>query len=176
MNWRILKSTYLIKNRWLTVRKDQVALPSNLEIDDFYVLEYPNWVNVIAITEDNKIIIEQQYRHGLQKVNYEIPAGCVEDEENPMDAAKRELVEETGYSGGKWQEFMISSPNPNSMTNLCYTYLAVGVKKTSEPHPERSEDIKIHLCTKEKVEKLLADGSIMEGIMQAPLYKYLFSK
>jgi len=173
VNWKLISSKYLFKNRWLTVRKDHVVMPSGTEIDDFYVLEYPDWVNVIAITEDDKIIIEQQYRHGIQQVNFEIPAGGIESGESPIEAAKRELLEETGYSGGEWQEFMLSAPNPNSMNNICHTFLAKGVRKTSTPHPEKTEDIKIHLCTIEQVTELLANSSIIEGIMQAPLYKYI---
>lgn len=173
MYWQILHSDYLIRNRWLMVRKDHIRQPSGCEMEDFYVMEYPDWVNVIAITEDNKFIIEEQYRHGLQRVNFELCAGCVEQGETPLEAAKRELLEETGFGGGEWKEFLVSAPNPNSMTNVCHTYLAKGVKKISEPHREQTEDIIVHLLTLESLVKTLNEGKIIEGIMQAPLYKFI---
>lgn len=176
MKWQILHSDYLIRNRWLTVRKDHIRQPSGCEMDDFYVMEYPDWVNVIAITEDNRFIIEEQYRHGLQRINFELCAGCVEQGESPLEAAKRELLEETGFGGGEWEEFLVSAPNPNSMNNVCHTFLAKGVRLVSEPHREKTEDIKVHLLTLDELTRTLSEGKIIEGIMQAPLYKYLYSK
>ena len=98
MKWNVLESDYLLRNKWLTVRKDYVRMPSGAEINDYYVLEYPDWINVIAITEDGKFVIERQYRHGTQSVDYELCAGTIEDGEAPIDAAKRELLEEFPYS------------------------------------------------------------------------------
>lgn len=173
MKWKVLDSSYPFRCKWLTVRKDHVRMPSGHEMDDFYVLEYPDWVNVIAITSDGLFVIEEQYRHGLQRINYELCAGCVDCDETPLMAAQRELLEETGYSGGTWSEFMVSSPNPNSMNNLCHTFLAVGVHKTQAPMLENSEDIIVHALSRDEVIKLLNNSSIIEGIMQAPLWKYL---
>lgn len=176
MNWQTHRKEYLLKSKWLTVRKDSVSLPSGYEIDDFYVLEYPDCVSVIAITEDGYFIMEEQYRHGLQKTCIELCAGRCEDGDTPIETAKRELLEETGYGGGIWSEFMISSPNPSSMTNICHTYLAKGVRKLSPQSLECSEDITIHLCSKEQVMEWLNDFSIIEGVMQASLLKYFSEK
>lgn len=173
MKWQVLHSDYLIRNRWLTVRKDHIRQPSGCEMEDFYVMEYPDWVNVIAITEDDRFIIEEQYRHGLQRVNYELCAGCVEQGESPLEAAKRELLEETGFGEGVWEEFLVSAPNPNSMSNVCHTFLAKGVRLVSEPHREKTEDIKVHFLTLDELTEVLNEGKIIEGIMQAPLYKYI---
>ena len=94
MKWEILSSDYLLKSKWLTVRKDYVRMPSGIEMDDYYVLEYPDWINVIAITEDGKFVIERQYRHGTQSVDYELCAGTIEDGETPQEALAREIREE----------------------------------------------------------------------------------
>lgn len=173
MNWRTLKSSYPFLCPWLRVRKDHVILPSGFEMDDFYVIESNDWVNVIAITEDGAYIMEEQYRHGLGQVCFELPAGNVCKGENPVDAAKRELMEETGYTGGKWEFFCDSAPNASGMNNLCHTFLAKGVKKTTEPHLERSEEIHVHLKTKDEVVELLKNNSIVEAVMQAPLWRYI---
>ena len=116
MKWRILSSKYLLKTKWLIVRKDHVKMPSGVEMYDYYVLEYPDWINVIAITEDGKFVIERQYRHGTQSVDYELCAGIIEKGEEPIDAAKRELLEETGFEGGEWSLYCESYPNPAAMT------------------------------------------------------------
>lgn len=173
MRWQIIKSTYSFLCPWLKVRKDYVKLPSGIELEDFYVVEVHDWVNVIAITEDNHFIIEKQYRHGIGEICYELPAGCIGDGELPLEAAKRELLEETGYAGGEWTYFYTSAPNASGMNNLCHTFLAKDVRKISEPQQETTEDIKIFFYTRKNVEKLLINKSIIEASMQAPLWKYL---
>lgn len=172
--WETLDSCYPIKEKWLVVRKDRVLTDKNVDVPDFYVIEYPTWVNVIAIKEDGHFIIEEQYRHGLNAIEFEIPAGACEQDEEPLHAAKRELLEETGLSGGEWTLYDTYAPNPNSLSNVCHTFLALGVKKTQSPHQELTESIDIHLMTIDEVKQLLLDNKIQEGIMAAPLWRYLY--
>lgn len=152
---------------------DHVRMPSGLEIPDFYVEELPDWVNIIAITKDGKFVMEEQYRHGIQKVCFELPAGVVEPGEDYLHAAQRELKEETGYSGGQWSPFGAYSPNTSGCNNTCYSFLAKGVEKTSAPKREPTEDINIHLVSKEELRTKLLNGHIIESVMQAPLWRYL---
>ena len=126
--WEIIGTEYLIRRPWLTARRDHVRLPSGVENKEYYILEYPEWVNVIAITKDGKFLMERQYRHGIQDVRFEICAGVCETGEDPMIAAKRELLEETGYAGGEWRHFMSVCANAGSMTNWSHTVLAEGVE------------------------------------------------
>ena len=112
MNWEIVSSYYLLKERWLTVRKDHVRMLSGVEMEDYYVLEYSDWINVLAITKDGKYVVERQYRHGTQSTDYELCAGTVEKGEDPLAAAQRELLEETGFVGGEWELLCISTPQP----------------------------------------------------------------
>lgn len=172
--WETIKQDYIYRSPWLTVRKDVVKTEKDIVIDDFYVLEYPTWVNVIAITEDGKFIIEEQYRHGVHLDIFEICAGICESGEDPIDAAKRELLEETGYGEGKWQLIGKFAPNPNSMNNWCYAFLAEGVRKLSIPNQELTENIHVHLKDKEEVLNMMLHGSIAEGIMLAPLWQYFY--
>ena len=88
--WEIIESEYLIRRPWLTARRDRVKLPTGVEIPEYYILEYPDWVNVIAITKEGKFVFIDQYRHGLGETNYEIPAGVAEPDDASMLAAAQE--------------------------------------------------------------------------------------
>ena len=173
--WKTLKSEYLIKRPWLTARKDCVQLPSGVVLDEYYVLEYPAWVNVIARTKDGSYVVIRQYRHALDDVFWEIVAGVVDASDgSPLAAAKRELWEETGYGGGEWRLVAKIAPNPGAMTNLCYCFVAEGVEKVSDQHLENTEDIAVHLMSGEEMRREMANGGFMQALMLTPLYKYMY--
>ncbi|MCC8112802.1 MAG: NUDIX hydrolase [Bacteroidales bacterium] len=173
--WKTLKSE-LIFNRppWMTVRKDMVELPNGKVNPEFYVLEYPTWINVIAITPDGMFVMERQYRYGLGETSYEICAGVAEKGETPEQAARRELEEETGYTGGTWQLLTVISGNPSVTNNLTYCYLARGVERTTEQHLDATEDIEVVLMREDEVLQLLKDDEIKQALMAAPLWKYFY--
>lgn len=170
--WKVLKSEYLFRRPWLTVRRDCVELPDGRQNPEFYVLEYPDWVNVIAITEDGKFVMERQYRHGLGKTCFEIPAGVIEEGEDPLDAAKRELMEETGYGEGKWRKIMTVSGNSSTTDNLSHCYVAEGVRKISGQHLDSTEDLEIVLLDTAQVKGLMVNDQIKQALMAAPLWRY----
>ncbi len=174
--WEIISSKYLLESKWINVRKDKVRMPKGVELDDFYILEYPDWINVIAITEEGDFVLERQYRHGTQTVEYEICAGVIEKGEEPIVAAQRELYEETGFGGGEWSLYCVTAPNPAAMTNRNYTFLAKGVKQISSQHLERTEDIDVIVVSREEVKQILKDGKMMQGIMQAPLWRMFYEE
>jgi 8-oxo-dGTP pyrophosphatase MutT (NUDIX family) len=176
MEWELIESEKIFNRPWLTARRDHVKLPTGVEINEFYVLEYPDFCNVIAITKKGKYILERQYRHAQRLTALEIPAGCVEQGENPMDAAKRELYEETGYAGGEWYHLMTISPNAGACTNYSYSFVAVGVEKVSTQHLEKTEDIKIVLTDEEEVVRMLKNDEFHQAMMAAPLWKYMATK
>jgi 8-oxo-dGTP pyrophosphatase MutT (NUDIX family) len=173
--WTVLSSEYLFRRPWLTARKDVVQLPDGRINPEYYILEYPDWVNVIAVTTDGQMILERQYRHGLGKTCYELPCGVVEEDEAPLEAAKRELLEETGYAGGEWFEWMNLSPNSSANTNMVHCFLATGVEKVAEQHLDATEDISVSLHSPDFVRKLLVDNQILQAIMAAPLWKYFYT-
>lgn len=174
--WRTLESEYLVRRPWLTARRDRVELPDGRIHEEYYVLEYPSWVNVIALTEDGKLIMVEQYRHGLGEVYTELPAGVVENGEDSEDAARRELLEETGYSGGKWTLLNKISQNPSTCTNYTYCFLAEGVKKTDNQHLDTTEDIAVKLLTEQEVLAMLKNDEIKQALMAAPLWHYFACK
>lgn len=172
MTWKTLSSEYLIKRPWLTARRDKVQLPDGRILDEYYVLEYPTWVNVIAITKEGDMVLVRQYRHALGRTNFELVAGVLEKGEDPLVAAKRELLEETGYSGGEWKELMQLSANSSTMTNLTHCFLAEGVEKTALQNLDASEDLEVYVFSQEEVKQKLQQGDFVQALMVAPLWKY----
>ncbi len=170
--WDMLESNYIIRRPWLTARCDKVKLPDGRINPEHYVLEYPNWVNVIAITEEGKFVMVEQYRHGLQDVYVELVAGVAEPGEEPIESAKRELLEESGYAGGEWELLTVIAQNPSTCNNLTYCFLAKGVKKVSSQHLDATEDIAVKLLSEEEVKAMLMADEMKQALMAAPLWKY----
>lgn len=170
--WKTLKSEYLFKRPWLTVRRDQVQLPDGRVNPEFYVLEYPDWINVIARTKDGKFIMERQFRYGLGKTCFELPAGVIEKGETPLEAARRELREETGYGNGTWTELLQLSGNPSTTNNLTHCFLAQDVEYLGEAQFDPTEDLKVYLLEEAQVRELLTKGQLRQALMVAPLWHY----
>jgi 8-oxo-dGDP phosphatase len=175
--WKVLASEYVSKKFWYTVRLDRVELPTGAVIAEYWVSEFLPWVNVVAITPDDKVLLIRQYRHGLGQVHFEIPAGTTDPGETSLeDAAKRELLEETGYAGGRWSLLMTLSANPALQNNLTYTFLAEGVVPTATANPGAGEDLRLHPVAVADIEALLDAGEIVQALHAAPLAKYLLRR
>ena len=174
LHWEVLKSEYLFTEPWFTVRRDTVKLPNGHQIPSYYVTEYPDWVNVIAITKAKQFVFVRQYRHGIGSVHFELCAGvCEEKDASPLISAQRELMEETGYGNGVWVEYMTLSPNPSTIKNVTHCFLAKDVEKIREPHLENTEDLSVHLFSCEEVKKMLENDEIKQSLMAAPLWKFM---
>jgi ADP-ribose pyrophosphatase len=171
--WKLITSEYLHHEAWLTVRRDQLQLPNGHVIPKYFVLEYPDWVNTIAITREGKFVLVRQYRHAIGKTSYELCAGVVDEtDKDPLAAAKRELLEETGYSSDNWESWMIMAPNPATSNNWVHCFIAHGVEKKAEATPEDSEEITVHLFTAEEIQAMMMDGSIIQATHLTPLWKH----
>lgn len=171
--WEVLDSEYLFQRPWLTARRDHVRLPNGAENKEYYVLEYPDWVNVIARDTEGHFVMIQQYRHGLGRTCFELCAGVIDpDDASPEVAGRRELLEETGYGGGQWKLLTVLSGNSSTTTNLTYCFLAEGVERIDTQHLEATEDITVHLFSEEEVRQLLENDEIKQALMAAPLWKY----
>lgn len=176
-NWKVLDSHYLIKKDWCTVREDHVKLSNGVEIPNYYVLEYPNWINVLGITKDNQFLLIKQYRHGLQINTYELPAGvCENSDHSPLESAQRELLEETGYGNGTWTLLTTLSANPGTHTNLCYCFLATDIEKIASQNLEPTEEIEISLLSLDELKQILRDDLMKQSLHVAPIWKYLALK
>lgn len=175
MVWKILSSKYIYKAPWATLRVDKCELPDGRISPEYYVLEYPNWVNAVAITEENKVLMVRQYRHGAQIISLEIPGGVIEAGEAPERAMLRELLEETGYLFTDIELIATVYPNPASSTNHTYCYLTTGGKKVQDQQLDATEDIIVEEYTIEEVKQLLAENKIPQALHCTCLF-YAFMK
>ncbi len=172
--WKVLNSQYLHREPWLTVRKERLELPNGNIVPDYYVLEYPNWVNTIAITKEKEFVLISQYRHGIEETCFELCAGvCDNTDQSLLESAQRELMEETGYGNGIWTEFMRLSPNASANNNYSYCFIARDVEKIHGQSLEDSEDIAVHHFKYNELKQLLIEGKIVQATMAAPLWKFI---
>jgi 8-oxo-dGTP pyrophosphatase MutT (NUDIX family) len=139
---------------------------------DFFKLEFSNWVNIVACTDRNEIVLIRQYRFGTEQVELEIPGGAVNDGEPPLEAGLRELLEETGYAGENGRIIGRVCPNPAIQGNFCYTVLVENVKKIAEPNLDEMEDIEVLTVPEAETFALIQDGSIHHGLVMNGLMFY----
>lgn len=164
LTWKILSSTYIHKGPWATLRYDKCVMPDGRIVDEYYVLEYSNWVNAVAITEDNKILMVKQYRHAAGVVSLEIPGGVIDGDETPEHAMQRELLEETGYLFNDIELLCTVYANPSTANNHTYCYLAKGGKKVQEQALDDHEEIIVEEYTIEEIKHLLAKNKIIQAL------------
>jgi 8-oxo-dGTP pyrophosphatase MutT (NUDIX family) len=167
--WQKIASKYLVREKWATLRVDEVKLPGGIVKDDYYVLEYPNWVNAIALTETGKIIMVRQYRHAADIISLEVPGGVIDGDEEPAFAVKRELLEETGYSFKTCKLIAELYPNPATSNNRTFTYLLTGGVKTHEQHLDEHEILNVEEYTIDEVKQLIKDNKIAQALHVAAL-------
>jgi 8-oxo-dGTP pyrophosphatase MutT (NUDIX family) len=175
--WKVLSSEYVSRKFWYTVRLDRVELPNGTVIPEYWISEYLPWVNVVAVTADQKVLLVRQYRHGSRAVHFEIPAGTTDAADTDVESAgRRELLEETGYGGGRWSPLMTLSANPALQNNLTYTFLAEDVVPMRAADPGASEDLRLHMVPVDEIEGLIDGGDLIQSLHVAPLLKYLLKR
>ena len=169
--WKILHSRSLIRDRHIDVRVDACETPSGVRVDPYYVLTYPDWVVVVAITPDRQMVLVRQYRHAAGKVLLEAPAGSMEpSDEDPEAAARRELLEETGYHCEQMERLSSLYPNPSMQTNKVHAFLARDVIRVGDQQLDPEEDgMTVELLPIETVLAGLGTGLIGQSMHVAAI-------
>jgi len=164
LTWKLLSSYYIHKGPWATLRSDRCEMPDGRIVDDYYVLEYPNWVNAVALTEDGKILMVYQYRHAAGIVSLELPGGVVESGESNEEALRRELLEETGYQFDNFELLCTVYANPSTANNQTSCYLARNGRKVQEQNFDEHEELIVDTFAIDQVKQLLADNKIAQAL------------
>lgn len=168
--WTVDASRHVLQDRWLSVRADDCTTNDGVSIAPFYVLEYPDWVQVVAIDTDDQIILVRQYRHGLGVISLELPAGGFEPTDaGPLEAAARELVEETGYVATSLRLIASLSPNPASHNNRVHVVLAEGVERRQSAEQDPTERLNVLRKPVDEVVRLALAGEMVQAIHVASL-------
>jgi len=164
--WKILDSTHLRDN----IRLDRCELPNGMIIEGT-VLEFGTWVTVLALTKGQEVVLIRQYRHGAQKVIVELPGGAMDKEDkNPLAAARRELLEETGYSSDRVVQVGCVSPNPANQTNLIYSFLALDAEKLNGQRLDETEEIEVFLKPLDEVIAMAKNGELLQSMQVSTLF------
>lgn len=167
-DWNYLYSKTVYRNRLVTVRQDKYHFLPNDIIKDFTVFELGDWVNVIPLTDEGDVVTIRQYRHGVRRDTLEIPGGLIgADDSSPMEAAIREMTEETGYVSTDVVHLGTVEPNPALQTNRCYTYLALNCTKASGQSLDPTESIVIDLVQKDDIYRMIREQKITHGLVVA---------
>lgn len=172
-HWKTEASRLLGDFRVFRLRQDRSRSPHTGNSHDFYVLEAPDWINVVPVTPEGKVVLIRQYRHGADEVSLEIPGGMVDAEDgDPVEAARRELLEETGYAAEAMIPIGVVTPNPAILDNYCYTYLAHNVRRVGEPQFDGTEYIEVELHDLASIPQLIATRQITHALVIAAFYHY----
>ncbi|HSG16845.1 MAG TPA: NUDIX hydrolase [Anaerolineae bacterium] len=172
-HWPLTNSQELGDYRVFRLRQDRRESPRTGRDHTFFVLDTGDWINVVPVTPDNKIVLIRQFRHGVEEVTLEIPGGMVdESDESPMVSARRELLEETGYAADELIHIGTVTPNPAILNNRCHTFLARNARLVSVPHMDGSEDIQTDLVDAGEIPGLIMSGQINHALVIAAFYFY----
>lgn len=176
--WRVLESKYIYEDQWLALRSDKVRLPNGQELEPYHTVECADWVTVVALTPERNVVLVEEYRHGAKRVMVEFPSGTKEGgfgakavTEDELHAVKRELLEETGYSGTDWHHLGSCPVSASRLSNQLHCFLMLNATKVAPPRLERGEIIAV---SERSWKDFLADVHAGKVELQTPLYTCLY--
>lgn len=168
--WEKLTSVERGDYRVFRVREDVARSPESGSEHSFFVVEANDWMNVIPVTADGQVVCVRQYRHGTEEISLEIPGGIVDDGESPLESARRELLEETGYEADEIVQIGVVAPNPAIQNNRCHSFVAKNARPAGKQALDSTEEIDVVLVDRTDIPTLVASGTINHALVVAALY------
>ena len=170
--WRETEREEVMRCPVFTVERRRMveSHPTSTKQGDFFVIRAPDWVNVVALTPDDELVVIEQWRHGVAQTTWEIPGGMVDPGESAATAAQRELLEETGYASDRWFRLGAVEPNPAIQNNRCATFVALNCRKVAAPSFDGNERIRGQTIRYSDAAKWVVDGRIQHALVVAALH------
>jgi len=169
--WIRTRRRTILADQWICLHADECQLPTGALIEPYYVLEEKEWVHVIALNQNDEILLIRQYRYAANICATELPGGFVDPGESPLDAAKRELAAETGHTSLDWTALPALFVNPARQTNRVHTFIARNVRPTQNAVPEPSESIiSIEFATAAEVLRRIRSAEFSQALHVASFY------
>jgi 8-oxo-dGTP pyrophosphatase MutT (NUDIX family) len=172
--WELLSTESVFKSPYVEVNRDKLRKADGGIVDDFYSMKRKNWVEVVALTSDKKLPLVSQYRNGIKEVIWTLPAGFIDEGQTPLQAAQRELLEETGFSAGSFIELGEFVVSPGAFSERAFVFLAQDAEKIQEQKLDKDEEIEVGLFDFEKLlsevkkrKSFLIDSASVNGILLA---------
>jgi len=170
-NWESLSTESIYDCPVFTLLQRQSRSPHSQSVHDVYVLEAPDWVNIVPLTADGQVVMVRQYRHGIAGVTLEVPAGMMDPSDSgPLVAARREMIEETGYDSDVIESLGFTHPNPALQDNRCHTFLARDVVRRGVPQNDRMEHTEPILVPLGKIPEMIRTGAITHALAIVAFY------
>jgi 8-oxo-dGTP pyrophosphatase MutT (NUDIX family) len=168
--WRVAGTRLIHADRWIRLRADHCITPEGAVLDPYYVLEYADWVHVVAVTDDDRLVVNHQYRHGASCVHLELPGGVMDAADaGALEAAARELREETGFAAREFRSVASLSPNSATHTNRIHIVLAEGAYADGAQSLDAGEEIAVELLPLADLPALIASGAFLQSSHVASL-------
>jgi ADP-ribose pyrophosphatase len=171
--WQTLESVPLVEDRWIKPTADRCLLSSGKVIEPYYVLHEPDWVHVFAQDGDGSVLVVRQFRYAAAALCVELPGGVIDKGETPLAAAKRELLEETGYAASEWIPVGRMYANPARQTNSVHVFAARGLAHPMSQALDDSEEIEFEFAPIARVHEMIEQGQFSQALHIASFYRSL---
>ena len=173
LKWKVLSTKYVYENKWFHARADSCELPDGRLIEPYFVVEVPNFCNMVIVTKEERVILVRQYRYPVDQITYELAGGVIEKGEDPAKAAVREMEEETGYTSDTIEYLSKAAANPALMNNTAYFFLAKNAIKIESQNLDALEDIDVVSFSKEEFIQLLQENKLQHAVQLGAVYEAL---
>ncbi|UQZ89097.1 NUDIX hydrolase [Deltaproteobacteria bacterium Smac51] len=174
--WPLVKDESVLKTPIFEVRRNVCQSPKDGQDKGFFVLDCPDWVQVLPITEDGRAVLVRQFRQGTRALSLELPGGVIEKGQEPLEAGQRELREETGYTSESWRHMASFKPNPAVNTNTAHFFVAEKARLTDSTEFDENEDIELVLVDLKELPGMVLRGEIDHAIMSAAISFYFMKE